>query len=34
MPLYVRQLQLGPMENFVYLVGAEGAEEVAAVDPA
>ncbi|HEY8211791.1 MAG TPA: MBL fold metallo-hydrolase [Myxococcaceae bacterium] len=32
--LYVRQLQLGPMENFVYLVGAEGAEEVAAVDPA
>ena len=32
--LYVRQLQLGPMENFVYLVGAEGAPEVAVVDPA
>jgi hydroxyacylglutathione hydrolase len=34
MALYVRQLQLGPMENFVYLVGAQGAAEVAAVDPA
>lgn len=32
--LYVKQLQLGPMENFVYLVGAEGAPEVAVVDPA
>jgi len=34
MALYVRQLRLGPMENFVYLVGQEGAAEVAAVDPA
>jgi glyoxylase-like metal-dependent hydrolase (beta-lactamase superfamily II) len=32
--LYVRQLRLGPMENFVYLVGAQGAPEVAVVDPA
>jgi len=34
MAIYVRQLKLGPMENFVYLVGAEGAPEVAVVDPA
>jgi hydroxyacylglutathione hydrolase len=33
-PLYVRQLQLGPMENFVYLVGARDAREVAVIDPA
>lgn len=33
-PLYLRQLQLGPMENFVYLVGASGSKEVAVVDPA
>ncbi len=33
-PIYLRQLLLGPMENFVYLVGAEGAKEVAVVDPA
>ncbi len=32
--LYVRQLQLGPMENFVYLVGAKGSPEVAVIDPA
>jgi glyoxylase-like metal-dependent hydrolase (beta-lactamase superfamily II) len=32
--LYVRQLQLGPMDNFVYLVGAEGAKETAIIDPA
>jgi hydroxyacylglutathione hydrolase len=32
--LYVRQLMLGPMQNFVYLVGAEGAPEVAVIDPA
>ncbi|HVE86706.1 MAG TPA: MBL fold metallo-hydrolase [Myxococcales bacterium] len=32
--LYVRQLKLGPMDNFVYLVGAEGAPEVAVIDPA
>jgi glyoxylase-like metal-dependent hydrolase (beta-lactamase superfamily II) len=34
MELYVRQLQLGPMENFVYLVGAQGAKETAIVDAA
>src|SRR5258706_8873054 len=32
--LYVRQLTLGPMKNFVYLIGAERAEEVAVIDPA
>jgi hydroxyacylglutathione hydrolase len=34
MELYVRQLQLGPMENFVYLVGAKDAKETAIVDAA
>jgi len=34
MALYVRQLKLGPMENFVYLVGAKAARETAIVDPA
>ena len=34
MSLYVKQLQLGPMANFVYLVGAEGSPETAIVDPA
>jgi glyoxylase-like metal-dependent hydrolase (beta-lactamase superfamily II) len=32
--LYVRQLPLGPMKNFVYLVGAKDAAEVVVVDPA
>ncbi|MBI3185207.1 MAG: MBL fold metallo-hydrolase [Myxococcales bacterium] len=32
--LYLRQLALGPMENFVYLIGAESSPEVAVVDPA
>ncbi len=32
--LYVRQLALGPMKNFVYLVGAAGAPEVCVIDPA
>jgi glyoxylase-like metal-dependent hydrolase (beta-lactamase superfamily II) len=32
--LYLKQLLLGPMENFVYLVGSRGAKEVAVVDPA
>jgi hydroxyacylglutathione hydrolase len=32
--LHVRQLGLGPMKNFVYLLGASGAKEVAVVDPA
>jgi glyoxylase-like metal-dependent hydrolase (beta-lactamase superfamily II) len=34
MGLYIRQLKLGPMENFVYLLGAEGAKETAIVDGA
>ena len=34
MALYVRQLKLGPMENFVYLVGAPDSPETAIVDPA
>ena len=32
--LYLRQLPLGPMDNFVYLVGAEGSRETAIIDPA
>ena len=32
--MYVRQLKLGPMENFVYLLGAPDARETAIVDPA
>ncbi|MDX2014587.1 MAG: MBL fold metallo-hydrolase [Myxococcaceae bacterium] len=32
--LYVRQLELGPMKNFVYLVGAQESAEVVVVDPA
>ena len=31
---YVRQLQLGPMKNFVYLAGAAGGKEAFVVDPA
>jgi len=34
MGLYVRQLKLGPMENFDYLLGAEGSPQTAIVDPA
>lgn len=34
MGLYVRQLPLGSMQNFVYLVGAEGSPQVAVIDPA
>ena len=32
--LYVKQLQLGPMENFVYLVGALDSRETAIIDAA
>ncbi len=32
--LYARALALGPMKNFVYLLGAQGAEEVLVLDPA
>lgn len=33
-PLYLRQLLLGPMENFVYLVGPADSKETWVVDPA
>jgi glyoxylase-like metal-dependent hydrolase (beta-lactamase superfamily II) len=33
-PLYVKQMELGPMQNFVYLVGDREAGECVAVDPA
>lgn len=33
-PLYVKQLALGPMKNFVYLVGARDAADVCVIDPA
>ena len=32
--LYVRQLLLGPLDNFVYLIGAPDQREVIVVDPA
>jgi hydroxyacylglutathione hydrolase len=32
--LYVRQLKLGPMDNFIYLVGPASSDEVLVVDPA
>ncbi len=32
--LYVRQLTYGPMKNFIHLVGADTAREVAVIDPA
>jgi hydroxyacylglutathione hydrolase len=31
---YVKQIELGPMANYVYLVGSEKTREVAVVDPA
>lgn len=34
MALYLRQLPLGPMKNFVYLVGPEHGTEALVVDPA
>lgn len=34
MSLYVKQLALGPMKNFIYLFGAGGSDEVAVIDPA
>jgi hydroxyacylglutathione hydrolase len=33
-PLYLKQMELGPMENFVYLVGDKNSREVLVVDPA
>lgn len=32
--LYLKQMELGPMENFVYLVGSRDTREVFVVDPA
>ena len=32
--LYLKQMELGPMENFVYLVGSKAKREVFVVDPA
>lgn len=32
--LYLEQLKLGPMENFVYILGSNSTREVALVDPA
>jgi glyoxylase-like metal-dependent hydrolase (beta-lactamase superfamily II) len=32
--LYLRQMELGPMANFVYLIGPPRSEETAVVDPA
>ena len=34
MALYIAQLELGPMENFVYLVGSTETRKCAVVDPA
>ena len=33
-PLYLKQMEIGPMENFVYLVGDKNTREVLVVDPA
>ena len=32
--LYLEQIPLGPMENFVYLVGSKSSREVTIIDPA
>ncbi len=32
--IYLRQMEIGPMANFVYLIGPEGSKEAAVVDPA
>jgi len=32
--IYLKQMELGPMQNFVYLVGATGSRECMVVDPA
>src|SRR6185503_7300774 len=34
MSIYLRQLELGPMQNFVYLIGDPKTREAAVVDPA
>ena len=32
--LYLEQVKLGPMENFVYIIGSKSTREVALIDPA
>ena len=32
--LYLEQLLVGPMDNFIYLVGSKSTREVALIDPA
>ena len=34
MNLYLKQLELGPMQNFVYLIGSADSKAVAVIDPA
>ena len=33
-PLYLKQIEVGPMENFVYLIGDKDKRECVMVDPA
>src|SRR5688572_11875193 len=33
-PLYLKQIEVGPMENFVYLIGDQNKKECVMVDPA
>src|SRR5262245_30139186 len=33
-PLYLRQYEIGPMENFVYFIGDKDTREILIVDPA
>ena len=32
-PMYFKQLELGPMQNFIYLLGDPASREAAVVDP-
>ena len=32
--LYLKQFKLGPMENFVYILGSKSTREVTVIDPA
>ena len=32
--LYIEQILIGPMENFIYLLGSKKTREVALIDPA
>ncbi len=33
-PLFVEQIEIGPMQNFTYVIGSRTSREVALVDPA